>query len=89
VVGKVRIWTENDQEIPWARWSTVYFADAPVFQSIQTDPEKTRRGGGGAYNARWMVDASAILMAISSGEGFLYAQRPQVLHDHFRRDPCA
>jgi acyl-CoA synthetase (AMP-forming)/AMP-acid ligase II len=47
VVGKVKIVSENDEELPTGEIGTVYFADAPTF-SYHNDAEKTKR----AYNTR-------------------------------------
>jgi acyl-CoA synthetase (AMP-forming)/AMP-acid ligase II len=65
VVGKIKILSETDEELPVGEIGTVYFADAPVF-SYHNDPEKTKR----AYNDRGWSTLGDV--GYLDAEGFLY-----------------
>jgi long-chain acyl-CoA synthetase len=65
VVGKARIVSENDEDLPPGQIGTVYFADGPAF-SYHNDPEKTKR----AYNSRGWSTLGDV--GYLDEEGFLY-----------------
>jgi acyl-CoA synthetase (AMP-forming)/AMP-acid ligase II len=65
VVGKVKILSDDDQELPSGEIGGVYFADAPQF-AYHNDPEKTER----AYNAKGWSTLGDV--GYLDADGYLY-----------------